>query len=184
MSARVSWPDRPDVLRVILAVLALGAAAIVAPLWAPLVIAAWAAHLSRPLHGRLTRAMHGRKGAAGLLVLASRLALLRPSGLAAVSLATRPAEVAEKLAGSEGFSAALRALVQDADGGGVPSLRSPREIVALARRHGEQAWTMANRLAGVAARAAIGLLVFVLGCYVFLVDGERGYRWAKLHAPM
>lgn len=184
MGARVSWPDQPSVLRGVLAVLAVGAAAVLVPLWAPLVVAAWVAHLSRPILERLTRAFGGRKRAAGLLVLALVLAILLPIGLVAFSLGTRTTELLERISGSPRMSDALRAMVQDANGGARPSLRSPREVVALAREHGERAWVMAQQVAGVAARAAIGLMVFVLGAYVFLIDGERGYRWAKLHAPM
>ena len=39
-------------------------------------------------------------------------------------------------------------------------------------------------IAGATATALIGMFIFVLGIYVFLVDGKRLYAWLADHSPL
>ncbi len=184
MAVRISQPGSIDAVRTIVILLAFGAALIFVPMWAPLVLAAWFAHMTRPLFARFQHWTGGRKRAAVALVLALVLLLVTPIALAALSLTSSALELVQQLKGSKGAMNALESLV--GGGGTLPKspAEAPQKVMDLAKQHGMQAYTTMSRLAGATARGIIAMFVFLLGAYTLLVDGELGYRWARQHAPL
>lgn len=184
MAARVSHPHHPEAIKTALILLGVGAAAIFVPMWAPLVLAAWFAHLTRPLLNRLGK----RKRAAGVLVLALFLLLMAPLVLITVSVASSAVEMVQKLSQAKGGLAdALRSVASTDGNGGIDlaeSVKTPEKIFGLMRQHGSRAWTTVNTIAGATARGLIAFFVFLLGAYTMLVDGESAYTWAKQHSPI
>lgn len=179
---------RPGTLfRWIALVLVLAAAATFAPLWAPLVLAAWLASMSRPMFLKLASYTHGRHRAAGALVVVLVMVVLVPLVLVAVSLAGSAADLVSRVGSSQGAKNALLAVVSgdNANGAGELSLlKSPERLVALAREHGAQALRIAGSVAGAATAAGLGAFVFLYAFYTFLVDGPSLYAWAERHVPL
>lgn len=168
-------------------VLALATAATFAPLWAPLVLAAWLASMSRPMFLKLARYTHGRQRAAGALVVVLVMVVLVPLVLVGISLAGGAADLASRVSSSEGAKNALLAVVSgdNSNGAGEFSLsKSPERLVALAREHGAQALRIAGSVAGAATAVGLGVFVFLYAFYTFLVDGPSLYAWAERHAPI
>ncbi len=157
------------------------------PLWAPLVLAAWVAALTRPLLSRTAKAKGVRHRAAGALVVALVTALLVPVGIALVSLSRGASDLARSLLASDGAKGALVAIVSDGGGGAehpLAMVASPQKVFALLQQHGAQAWRLGSGLASTAAAAILALFVFLYGVYVFLVDGPEHYAWIEQHAPL
>jgi predicted PurR-regulated permease PerM len=188
MAARVSHPHHPEAIKTVLLVLGVGAIAVFVPLWAPLVLAAWFAHLTKPLLDRIVDRFRGRRRAAGVLVLALFLVLMTPLVLLTVSVASSAVELVQGVLQSKGSAAdALRSIVTTNDNGAISlgeSVKTPDKIVNVARQHGARAWSAVSTIAGATARAVIGFFVFLLGAYTMLVDGDAAYSWAKRHAPV
>lgn len=187
MAARISHPNHPDAVRVVLVVLGLAAAAVFVPMWAPLVLAAWFAHFTRPILARICRnRLAKRRRVAGVMVLAAMLLLLAPLVLITVSLASSAVDLIDAAMKSKSGANALRSLVSS-DGGGVDPkamLTAPDKLLGLAKQHGAKAWTAINTLAGMTANVLIGFFVFLLGAYTFLVEGDKAYTWCEQHAPV
>jgi predicted PurR-regulated permease PerM len=188
MAARVSHPHHPGAIKTGLIILGVGALAIFVPLWAPLVLAAWFAHLTRPLLNRATHRLGKRRRAAGVLVLALFLLLMTPLVLLSISTASSAVELVQKVVQTKGGAGdALRSIVTTDGHGSVglgESVKTPEKIFGLMRQHGSRAWTTINMIAGATARALIGFFVFLIGAYTFLVDGEAAYTWSKQHSPI
>lgn len=187
MAARVSHPHHPGAVRTVVLVLAVGALAVFVPMWAPLVLAAWFAHFTRPILDKLCEKRFAkRRRAAGGMVLIATLLVLTPLVLMAISLTTSAIDLVQRVAQSKSGANALRSIVTT-DGGGIhlrETLRAPDKLVELARQHGTKAWTTLSTVAGATASAIIGLFVFLLGAYTFLVDGDNAYRWCRQYAPI
>lgn len=188
MAARVSHPHHPEAIKTVLILLGVGALAIFVPMWAPLVLAAWFAHLTRPLLDRITHKLQKRRRAAGVLVLLAFLLLMTPIVLLTISVASSAVELVQRVVQTKGgASDALKSIVTTDDKGGISlgeSVKTPDKIVGLMRQHGTRAWTTLNMIAGATARGLIGFFVFLLGAYTLLVDGEAAYAWARRHAPV
>lgn len=189
MAARVSHPHHPEAIKTVLILLGVGALAIFVPMWAPLVLAAWFAHLTRPLLNRVTHKLQKRRRAAGVLVLVAFLLLMTPIVLLTISVASSAVELVQRVAQTKGGGAAdaLKSIVTMDDKGGISlgeSVKTPDKIADLMRQHGARAWTTLNTIAGATARGLIGFFVFLLGAYTLLVDGEAAYAWARRHAPV
>ncbi len=158
------------------------------PLWAPLLLAAWVAVMTRPLLARMQRFTGGRNRAAGAIVLVMVMTFLVPVGIALLSLVRGAAELGKSLLASNGAKNALITVVS----GGAPApgsgpldvLSSPQKIVALVQEHGAQAASIASGVAGAATEALLGLFIFLYAVYVFLVDGPGYYDWFEKHAPI
>jgi predicted PurR-regulated permease PerM len=183
MPARISYPDHPSVTRLVVGILVVASAAVFAPLWAPLVLAAWFAHMTRPLLDRLARAFHGRSQAAGILVLGLFVLLSIPVVLLGIAVTTKAIDLVKSVLAAGGGRNALKAIV-DQPASVTQVLGDPQKAAEAAQNYGARAWGWASRLAGMTASAMIGIFLFLLGAFSFLVDGERGYRWLKLHSPI
>ena len=157
------------------------------PIWAPLVLAAWVAALACPLLERVAQRIHGRQRAAAFLVVLLVIAIVLPLGVAAASLATGAFDLVEGVLASDGTKSALVNVVSGGTAGesGNPLdvLASPGKIVALLEQHGAQAAQIARSIASTATAGLVGVFVFVYATFVFLIEGERYYRWLEDHSP-
>ncbi len=164
-------------LRAIAVVLVFGAAALVAPFAAPLVLAAWLADVLRPIQHSLQRAFRSDGWAAATLVVLVVFLVLLPLAAAALALVPRLLELGEQvravLQGKESFRSAV--LV----GGDAPG-----DLTRLTTEYGESMWRAVSAVARASATAAISAVVFVAALYTFLADGGRAYGWLEAHAPM
>jgi predicted PurR-regulated permease PerM len=158
------------------------------PLWVPLMLAAWVAIIAHPLHTRLSRTFGGSHRAAGAMTVSFVLIALVPLVGLTVSLTGRAIELTRQLLGSEDGAAALRALVSPSgDGPAHPvSLQAfdIEKLIAMAQQHGANAWRALSAIAGAATGVVVGLFIFVLGIYEFLINGTRVYQWLVEHAPI
>jgi predicted PurR-regulated permease PerM len=154
------------------------AALALAPLWAPLVLAAWTANLALPLQRRLARWLGGSERAASVVTSLVVLLLLVPVALLGASLAVAVADVTTKLKASKQASDAWHAFFpSDA----VLSLThlNPARAVEFIRQHGESAAGTLKTAFTALTAAAIGVVVYVYGVYECLVNGRRAHAWAK-----
>lgn len=188
MAARVSHPHHPEAVKTVLIVLGVAALAIFAPMWAPLVLAAWFAHMTRPLLNRLTRRRFAkRKRAAGVIVVVLMLLMLAPIALMVVSIASSAVDMVHRVSQSKGGASALRSIVETDGSGGLhlsQAMKTPEKLMDVAKQHGTRAWTMITQLGRLTANVIIGFFVFLLGAYTFLVEGEGAYKWCRTHAPI
>jgi predicted PurR-regulated permease PerM len=161
--------------------LCIAAALVLAPLWAPLVLAAWFADLLRPAVRKLERLLGGRRRAAGALVVLVVVGVLLPLVGIALALATAMQDLLVQVRSAiEGQGSLASALL----GGGGGSRPEVRDWADLASRYGANAWRTLSVVARASASAAIATLVFVAALYAFVVDGERAYAWLEKHAPV
>lgn len=166
-------------------VLSLGAIWLLLPLWTPLLLAAWFAHIGWPVYQWVYRRLRQRERSAAVLTVTLAILVLSPLVIAALSLSASAVELGQRMLESQSGSEALRALAGDESGGPVdPRQLDLRQWFDLARKHGIQAWGAANTLIAVATQLFIGLVVFVAGFYVFLVDGKRLYTWLLDRSPL
>lgn len=166
---------------IVTAALCLAAAAVVAPLWMPLVLAAWFADLLRPAVRRLERILGGRHRAAGAVVVLLALGVFLSLGEAVLALVSSAKELLHQVrAALEGQGSLAGALL----GGTTGAPWRVRDWADLVSRYGTNAWGVLIAIARASATATVGLLVFVAALYTFTVDGERAYAWLETSAPI
>ncbi|MDB4992681.1 MAG: hypothetical protein JWM74_113 [Myxococcaceae bacterium] len=173
--------------RLVVAALVVLAVLTCVPLWAPVVMSAWVATMARPLLLRFSKALRGRERAAAVLTMMLVITMLVPIVIGALSLASGVSELASKVSQSQGgVSGALIAAVSgERDTVSLKDLMSaPARVVPLIQEHGAQAMKIASGIAGAAAHAIVGLFIFFLGAYTFLVEGQATYAWIEAHAPI
>jgi predicted PurR-regulated permease PerM len=187
----MSIPATTEAVTFRLVVLLLVTLALVAcvPLWAPVVLSAWVAMMARPLLMRFSRAFRGRERAAAALTILLVLVVFLPIIGGALSLAGGAVDLAGKMSQSKGgVQGALVAAVSGGEGESgldlAELLRSPSKALPLIQEHGAQAMKIAASVAGAAAHVVIGLFLFFLGAYAFLVDGPKAYAWLEAHLPI
>ena len=169
-------------MTVLTAALSIAAVVVLAPLWAPLVLAAWFADLLRPPVLKLERLLGGRRRAAGALIVLLAVGLLLPLiGIIAVLAAAIRELLDQVRAALDGQGSIAGALL---GGGGVGAQPGALDWADLASHFGANAWRVLTVVARASASAAIGTLVFVAALYTFAVDGERAYAWLEKHAPI
>ena len=138
--------------RAVMFTLVLAAVVTFVPLWAPLVLAAWVAVMTRPLLTRIQKITGGRDRAAGAIVLAMVMVILVPLGVALLSLMREAADLGKGLLASNGAKNALITVVsggaQAPGSGPLDVLASPQKIIALVQEHGAQAASIASGVAG------------------------------------
>ena len=181
----------PLALRVVVAVLVAGALWVFLPLWPYLVLALWFAGLARPMHEWLAKRMFGRSWAAGVLTLLLFVVMVAPLVLVGVAVTADAIELWNRVSASESGQAALQAIVSPggatADGptaGEAELSFDLQSLVQIAQENGQRALAVLSSVAGVAATATLGLFIFLLSAYVFLVHGRRGYAWIAEHTPL
>jgi predicted PurR-regulated permease PerM len=175
-------------LRWLIVTLCLGALMVFVPLWVPLILAAWVAIIAHPLHTRLSRKLGGSHRAAGAMTVSFVLIGLVPLVGLTAALTGRAIELTRQILGSEDGAAALRTVVSSSGNGPAhpASLQAfdVQKLVDMAQQHGANAWRALRAIAGAATALVVGLLIFILGIYEFLVHGTRIYQWLVDHAPI
>lgn len=169
------------------ALLGLSAAAIYLcwPLWPALVLAAWTAALARPLFVRFERGLRGRRRAAAVLSFLLFVALLVPVGLISLGVVAGAQDLWQAIARSTSVKSALEAVAAGSNAD--PSLTLPTSfgaVLQLAERFGAQGVAVLTGVAGAAAGVVMGVVVYLGGSFVFLLDGPGLWRWLKRHAPL
>ena len=157
-----------------------GALLALVPLWAPMVLAAWTAIVTWPLQRRLARRFHNRHRAAGIVTSAVVLATLTPIVLVVALSASDAIALVRRVLASGGAKSALRAIV-DTPKAGSNTVNQMRQLV---QEHGARAWQALSSVLGATATALIGVIVFVMFVYVFLVDGKRFLSWFEERVPI
>ena len=162
--------------------LCVAAVAIIAPLWAPLVVAAWIADLLRPAARKFERHLGGRRRAAGMLIVLVAVGILAPliGIIAALTNATLDflGQVRAAIEGQGSLAAILLG------GGNAPGRLGLTDWANIATRHGANAWRALIVMGRASAGAAVAVLVFGAALYTFISEGERGYTWLEEHAPI
>jgi predicted PurR-regulated permease PerM len=164
-----------------------GALLALVPLWVPLILAAWVAIIAHPLHTRLSRKLGGSHRAAGAMTVSFVLIALVPMVALTVSLTGRAIELAQQILASADGAAALRSVVSSGSGPARPTsleLFDVEQLIGMAQQHGAGAWRALSAIAGAATTLVVGLFIFVLGVYEFLINGTRAYDWLVEHAPI
>jgi predicted PurR-regulated permease PerM len=154
------------------------------PLWPALVLAAWTAHLAKPLLMRLERSLRGRRRAAAALSLLLSIGLALPLTSLLLGVVSGARELAHLV---DQQPSAKRALESIATGPESPTGQLPRDLpsaIDLLERYGTQALGLLRSVAGAAANGAIGVGVYFGAAYVFLVNGQELWGWAKRHSPL
>jgi len=108
-----------------------------------------------------------------LATLAPVVAVVAQSANDAVALVRRVLEAG-------GATNALRAMVTT-DGASGTTVEQTRRLI---EEHGARAWRALSLLLGATAAAVIGIVVFVMFVYVFLVDGKKFLRWLEERVPI
>jgi predicted PurR-regulated permease PerM len=178
--ARSATPDpRRTAIVALTLLLLLGAAMMMWPFVAPLVLAAWFANLSRPLFIRFRRALHGRERAAGLLTALLVVAACTPLAIAVLTLIPAAESLLQQLRTASGGKGVLAALVSG--GGGAPT--DGKGLVGLAKEYGAGASKVLAVLASTSIDVVLGAFVFFAVFYAILVEGDRWWAWARAHSP-
>jgi len=116
------------------------------------------------------------------------LIALGPLVALTVSLTGRAIELAQQIMASADGAAALRAVVSPSGNGPAKpislELFDLERLIGMAQRHGAGAWRALSAIAGAATALVVGLFIFVLGVYQFLIDGTRIYAWLVENAPV
>lgn len=154
------------------------------PLWLSIVLAAWFAALIRPLAARLTRLLRGRQRVAAVLTVVSLLLLLLPLLGACIALGAEGVDFVKRIASSEEGRHRLVRLVSDAPASGKLPSFGLDSVIKLARQYGAEAWSGLRLVATKAATALVGLFMFLLGAYTFLIRGDELWRWIQARSPL
>jgi predicted PurR-regulated permease PerM len=170
-------------LPITVALIAAAAFAAMAPLAAPLLLAAWVAIVTFPLYQRMAKRIHRRKGAAAMITVLLVLAFLVPIVVTTLSLSLTSVELVQRVLRSSDGAEALKAFTAGQANLSFDSLK-PQQLFDLARRHGASAWQAAQTMFGAATAAVIGIVVFVAGFYSFLTNGPRVYAWLLERSPL
>jgi predicted PurR-regulated permease PerM len=170
-------------MRVFTVALCLAACVVLAPLWAPLVLAAWAADILAGPVRRLERVLGGRRKAAAAVVVLLVVGALIPIIGVVAALASGVVELLGQARAALEGQGSLAGVLLGQGAGEAAGRQDAQDWANLASRHGANAWRALSFVARASATAAIGLLVFVAALYTFAVDGERIGAWLEEHAP-
>jgi predicted PurR-regulated permease PerM len=165
--------------------LCLGAFRALTPLWVPIVLAGWSAIILLPLQRGLAKRLHGRRGAAAVLTVLLVIVCLAPLSIALFSLSASAIDLAHRLLRSNTGTEALRSLAFDRQGAPIElDQLSARQLLDVARQHGESAIGLARSLFGAASVIVVALVVFVAAFHTFLLHGEELCGWLLEHSPL
>jgi len=179
----VSEAQPPRLPRVVLTVLCIAAVLVLLPFWTPIVLSIWVADLLRSMVPGLTRLTGRTQRAAALLTVLLVCLILVPVGLVAISLIGDAIDLAERLAASPELRTLFEKLVTNGEttSDGKPAAPDP---IALVMQHGNRAWDVLTMVFAAAAKAIIGLFIFITSTYVVLADGPAAYHWLERHSPL
>jgi len=170
----------------LVAVLAIGAALVIATFSPWIALAIWLGLYARVIERPIRRWVGGRQQLSSAFTVVILVLLVAPIVAVIASLVVDAVTLVEQLMQSDRAQAVLEKLVQGGGGagGGGSAAEGSTRIVDLLMSQGNRAWQVVQQLAGVAARAAIGGLILVGGIYGVLVEGPAWYAWIERHAPI
>ncbi len=179
----IGSPERSRALRWATAIFTLAAVIVIAPFWAPLLLAGWLAIVTAPLCGRIARRFHARSGAPALLTVVLVLMVLLPVLFVALSLTVSAVDLVRNLQTSQSSGDALRKLASGGVGIPVNDL-GPQKVFEFVRAHASSAFAALRVVSGAITQAVLGLVVFVAAYYMFLAKGAALYDWLITHSPL
>lgn len=182
-SLSCSEPMQPGTtpIRLVAALLGVAAACMLAPLWAPLVLAAWFADLALPLVRVFEKLLGGRHRGAAAVVVLLVLTVVVPLGAAGVVLFAEGRELVAQIRGVLEHQGALAPALL---GNAPPSPPLPRDWADLISRYGADAWRAASTITRASTGAVVAVLVFVAALYTFAADGDRAFAWFEQRLPL
>lgn len=173
----------PHLPRVVLVVLCIAAVLMLVPFWTALVLAIWVGDLLHKMVPGLTKLTGRKQRAAALLTVLLVAVSLVPLALVAISLIGEAIDLAERLAASPELRTMFEQLVTN--GGAAPDGdKPPPNPLSLVVEHGNRAWGVLTMVFAAAAKAVIGLFIFITSTYVVLADGPAAYHWLERHSPL
>jgi predicted PurR-regulated permease PerM len=146
-------------------------------------LALWLGLYGRRVHEPLCRRLGGRAGLSAGITVSLLLLLVIPVGLVVTSIVFDAIALVRSLLESEQAKSALAKLVQGRAASG-DAVDTTQGIIDVVMAQGDRAWSIMTSVAGMAARALIGLLILVTGMYGILVDGHNWYLWLERHTPL
>lgn len=174
-------------LRVVLAVLFVGACLVVWPLWPWLVFAVWTAAALRPLRVRLTRWLRGRARASAVLCALMLAIVVVPVVALSVTFVNDAVAFGERVVSSTSGRDALLAIVTEPRDTAAASPSAPwwtlPHVMSALSAHGERAWALASTVAGVTGRVLLGLFVFFASTYLWMVQEANVVLWLERNVP-
>ncbi|HET9992287.1 MAG TPA: AI-2E family transporter [Kofleriaceae bacterium] len=144
-----------------------------------ILFAIWAGALARPLHAWLGNHLGQRPRLAALITTVGLVLLVAPMIVFLASLTDDAVAVARRAVATDRVQNLLHTL-----GPRNGNDTGPSDLTGLVVSQGGRAWTLAQQIAGTAARVLIGLAIAIGGLYSVLVDGGRWYAWLESHAPI
>lgn len=183
---RSERPARDHTVRVIALALTAGSAIVIWPYLPWLVLAGWTAALATPLVDRLAPRRDRRRTAAALVTLAIVTLVAAPMIATGTALWMDARElIRDALATGTGRRALELVLSEEqVPGDAARMFSSPEAMVRWLRSGGPETWSLASDVASAAGQIALGVVVFLAGTYVGLVEGRRAFAWALAHAPL
>jgi predicted PurR-regulated permease PerM len=164
----------------LVALLAAGAAVVMAAFWPWIALAIWFGLYARRIEQPIRGWVGGRLKLSAALTVVVLVLLIAPIAAILASLVVDAIALIQQLMQSEPTQAVFEKLVQGRSGAGAGSTNP----VDLLMSQGGRAWQVAQQVAGAAARVVIGWLILISGIYGVLVDGPAWYAWIERHAPM
>jgi predicted PurR-regulated permease PerM len=161
-------------------VICCGALYTLLPLWAPLMLAAWTAIATAPFVNRAS-SPHRRRRAA-VIATAAAVALTVPLLVVAVFLSKALLGLINQITQADDKTEALRAIL--VDGEGMPLQLNAHGVITAIKEYSQGALSAFNVVVGVTTEVAIGLTIFVLATYTFLISGKSLYIWALDRLPL
>jgi predicted PurR-regulated permease PerM len=166
-------------------VLAAAAVYVCWPVWPAVVLAAWTAALAAPMIAQREGGSEGRKRAAAALSLLLFIVVLLPVVLIALGVVSGAQDLAATVAASPSAKAALENILAGSDSTSAsPMPRTLPEFADLARQYGSQGFGVLSKIAGAAGAVVVGLFIYFVGAFVFLVDGRAFGRWLEVNSPL
>jgi predicted PurR-regulated permease PerM len=181
----IEGPRETSALRWTTVALAAAAVYVCWPLWPAIVLAAWTAVLAAPMLAYFERGREGRRHAAAALSLILFIVVLLPVVLIALGVVSGARDLAATIAASPSAKEALENILAGSDSTATTHLpRTLPEVADLARQYGSQGFGVLSKIAGAATAVIIGLFIYFVGTFVFLVDGPAFGRWMERNSPL
>jgi predicted PurR-regulated permease PerM len=147
-------------------------------------LAMWLGLYGRRVHEPLTRRLGGRTGLSATITVSLLLVLVVPIGVVVVSIVFDAITLVQYLLESEEAKAVFVKLVQNGGPENKDAMDTTSGLIDVIMAQGDRAWAIVQSVAGMAARAVIGLLIMVTGMYGVLVEGKAWYEWLERHTPL
>jgi predicted PurR-regulated permease PerM len=192
MHFAVSWSMHHDcsrstetarALRWATVIFTLGALVVMAPFWAPLLLATWVAIVTAPVCNRIARRFHAQSGAPAFLTVVLVLIVLLPIVFVALSLAVSLIDLVHNLRTSHSGSDVLQKLTSRSGGVAMQGL-TPEKAFDFVRAHASSALHALSVVSGAVTQAVLGLVIFVAAYYLLLAKGAALYVWLIEHSPL